>query len=300
MPKQLSTQTKNTQKQTPSFLTNTRQEMFESRPFVVQQQTPEKSQHTDLKASLMQKERYGHHLHSIQSGSAFTSQAVQQKRNAGTINAGVLQLMRGSHNDPDDSDYTEAIPNRRQALRLQIPKKLRKAHFEQGLSPGKTHYTSPFGKKHDVDPNSPGGRLADGKALEMDHKVDSVDIIPEVDKRAKAENLSPGSTDARHQQAHAWPSNFDLVSHDEHVAKGGRHHTGQGTKGQQQEATKLVDEVFKTPIDDNERSKRQAQHASEGHPIYALHPQYVDTPSHPAHRSSGIAPRRSSRKRKRL
>ncbi|MEH1908392.1 MAG: hypothetical protein V7L05_11455 [Nostoc sp.] len=302
MSKLLSAQTKNTHR-TPSFSTNTVQGTFESRPFMMQQQTPEKSILPDLKTSLIQKERYGHHLRNIQSMGAFTSQAVQPKRNGGTINAGVIQLVgldtddEDSEDDDKDSEYIEPKSNRRNALGLKIPEPLRIQHFNQGLSPGKTHYTSPFGNRHDVDPNHPTGRLASGHALEMDHKVDSVDIIPEVDRLATAGNLSPGSTDARHQQAHAWPSNFQLISHAEHVSKGGRHHTGNGTNTQQREARQLVDAVFQQPIDQAERQKRQIKHASQGHPYYSNHPNYVPNASHPAH-PSAIAPRRSTRKKR--
>ncbi|MEH2361638.1 hypothetical protein [Nostoc sp.] len=58
-------QTKNIQKQTSAFSIPPVQGMFESRPFVVQQQTTEKSQLPDLKTSLMQAERYGHHFDRI-------------------------------------------------------------------------------------------------------------------------------------------------------------------------------------------------------------------------------------------
>ncbi|MEH2000891.1 MAG: hypothetical protein V7L00_19455 [Nostoc sp.] len=310
MRKQESPQRKKIQKQTP-IPTTTGQEMFDSRPFVVQQQTPEKSQHTDMNASVMQKERYGHHLERIQSGGAKTSQAVQPKLGAKMINAGVIQLGKSNQSeessdesakddDPKDEDYKEAVKNRRAALKLKIPQKTRREHFERGLSPGRTTYTSPFmgkGTKHKVLPGSPNGREANnGKALEMDHIRDSVDIIPAVDRRAQAEGLSPGSTDARHQQAYAWKENYQLITHAEHVEKGERHTTGQGTKKQEKEAKKLVDEVFKTPLDEKERKSRQMGHAQEGHPYYFSHPNYQANPSHAAHdTTSAIAPRRSSR-----
>ncbi len=71
-----SSQTKNTQKQTLAFSSALSEGMFESRPFVVQQ-TAENSQHPDLKTSLMQAEKYGHHLNQLQPAS-FSAQPEQK------------------------------------------------------------------------------------------------------------------------------------------------------------------------------------------------------------------------------
>ncbi|MHC5778216.1 hypothetical protein [Nostoc sp.] len=76
-------QTKNTQKQTSAFSISPVQGMFESRPFVVQQQTTEKSQQPDLKTSLMQAKRYGHHLGQIQAASVSEPIAAQPKMEIG-------------------------------------------------------------------------------------------------------------------------------------------------------------------------------------------------------------------------
>lgn len=52
--------------------------MFESRPFVVQSKVGEKGEKSGLKASLLQAERYGHHLRQINSASIETSKPLQR------------------------------------------------------------------------------------------------------------------------------------------------------------------------------------------------------------------------------
>lgn len=72
-------QTKNIQKQTSAFSSASTGEMFESRPFVVQQQKGENSQQSDLKTSLMQAEKYGHHLNKMQPAGILVPKALQPK-----------------------------------------------------------------------------------------------------------------------------------------------------------------------------------------------------------------------------
>ncbi len=66
MKSRIRTHKKRTREQTPDFSATPAQPMFQSRPFVVQTQSTQKSQQPDLKTSLMQAKRYGHHLSRIQ------------------------------------------------------------------------------------------------------------------------------------------------------------------------------------------------------------------------------------------
>jgi hypothetical protein len=82
MKSRIRTPKKKTSLETPDFSTAPDREMFPSRPFVVQSQTAEKSQQPDLKTSLLQAERYGHHLSRMHpAGVAAT--AVQPKLGKG-------------------------------------------------------------------------------------------------------------------------------------------------------------------------------------------------------------------------
>ncbi len=76
-------QTKNPQKYSSVFSSTSTGGMFESRPFVVQQQRAQELQQSDLKTSLMRAERYGHHLSSIDSASVSEPIGVQAKMEMG-------------------------------------------------------------------------------------------------------------------------------------------------------------------------------------------------------------------------
>ncbi|NMG10100.1 hypothetical protein DP117_25720 [Brasilonema sp. UFV-L1] len=69
--------------------------MFESRPFVVQQQTAQELQQPDLKTSLMQAEKYGHHLNQLQPASF----SVQPQQKAETQAPIQLAKKRPVNND---------------------------------------------------------------------------------------------------------------------------------------------------------------------------------------------------------
>lgn len=56
--------------------------MFQSRPFVVQSQSDQLSQPNDMKTSLKQAERYGHHVSQMQPIGVSAPKAVQQKKDA--------------------------------------------------------------------------------------------------------------------------------------------------------------------------------------------------------------------------
>src|SRR3712207_3767998 len=79
MAKRLYTQTKDIKREKPDVLTAPAQGMFQSRPFVVQPQTAQKSQQPDLKTSLMRARRYGHHLSRMQPTGVSAAKAVQPK-----------------------------------------------------------------------------------------------------------------------------------------------------------------------------------------------------------------------------
>ncbi|MGH8002764.1 MAG: hypothetical protein ACREPR_25865 [Brasilonema sp.] len=70
---------KNTQKETSAFSNAPSGGMFQSRPFVVQQQTRENSQQPELKTSLMQAKRYGHHFDRMHSTGLSAATALQPK-----------------------------------------------------------------------------------------------------------------------------------------------------------------------------------------------------------------------------
>jgi hypothetical protein len=79
MKSRIRTQKKSTKEQTPDFSTAPAQPMFQSRPFVVQSKTAERSQQPDLKTSLMRAQRYGHHLSRMQPTGFSAPKAVQPK-----------------------------------------------------------------------------------------------------------------------------------------------------------------------------------------------------------------------------
>ncbi|NJK65170.1 MAG: hypothetical protein HC941_00325 [Microcoleus sp. SU_5_3] len=298
MPKRVSSRTRSPSKRTSKFSSVSDGGMFESRPFVVQSKVGEEGEKSGLKTSLMRAENYGHHLSQLKSIDVSDPTTVQPKMGMGQpVSEQNKSIQLKPSGSDSDSEYEERQANERQRLGLRIPDSIRKEHFERGVSPGRTHFTSPLGNVHNVDPNDPKGREVGGKgkALEMDHKVDSVDLIPAVDQEARKRDLSPASTGARQQQAHAWSPNFQLISHQEHVNKGGRHHSGQGTGSQQKAASSLAQEVFNQPIDLTERDKRASLLASQGHTHYSNHLNYQLNASHPSHGSSGAPTRQSNR-----
>lgn len=83
MASRLRTRKQKTSIVTPEYSTPPASSMFQSRPFVVQSQTAEKSQQPDLKTSLMRAKRYGHSLHRIQHAGVCAPKAVQPKLRMG-------------------------------------------------------------------------------------------------------------------------------------------------------------------------------------------------------------------------
>ena len=79
MKSRIRTRKKSTREQTPDFSTAPAQPMFQSRPFVVQTQSVQKSQQPDLKTSLRRAQRYGHHLSRLQPAGIATPTVVQPK-----------------------------------------------------------------------------------------------------------------------------------------------------------------------------------------------------------------------------
>lgn len=70
---------KSTRIETPDVSTTPAQGMFQSRPFVVETHSAEKSQQQpDLKIALMRAQRYGHHLHKMQPAGLEAPTSVQQ------------------------------------------------------------------------------------------------------------------------------------------------------------------------------------------------------------------------------
>ncbi|MEH2423242.1 MAG: hypothetical protein V7K48_20720 [Nostoc sp.] len=66
---------------------------FQPRPFVVQSKK-DNVQQPDLKTSLMQTENYGYHLHNMQTGGDSNTTAVQAKKARESGNAEVIQMVR--------------------------------------------------------------------------------------------------------------------------------------------------------------------------------------------------------------
>lgn len=81
MTRRLHAHKKKTRIETPDF--STAPAMFQPRPFVVQSQTAQKSQQPDIKTSLRQAERYGHHLSRMQPTGVSAATATQPKLRMG-------------------------------------------------------------------------------------------------------------------------------------------------------------------------------------------------------------------------
>ena len=79
MASRLRTRKKITRHQTPDLSTIPAQPMFQSRPFVVQTQSAQKSQQPDLKTSLRRAQRYGHHLSRLQPAGIAAPAVVKPK-----------------------------------------------------------------------------------------------------------------------------------------------------------------------------------------------------------------------------
>ncbi|MEH1900615.1 MAG: hypothetical protein V7L04_04170 [Nostoc sp.] len=75
----IDTQRKDTKKQLTGVANSSAQGMLQSRPFVMQSKNENQIQQHDLKTSLMQAERYGHHLDKIQPAGILADTAVQTK-----------------------------------------------------------------------------------------------------------------------------------------------------------------------------------------------------------------------------
>lgn len=97
------TQPKNTQKQISAFSIAPVQGMFESRPFVVQQQKGENSQQPHLKTSLMQAKKYGHHLSQMDVANQLPSTAIQPNKRNGSSKNEAIQKMSESSSGSDES-----------------------------------------------------------------------------------------------------------------------------------------------------------------------------------------------------
>lgn len=86
MARRLRTRQKKTSIATPDYSTAPQTSgMFQSRPFVVQTQTAQKSQQPDLKTSLMRAQRYGHRLDKMRPVGATDPKAVQPKQRMGHL-----------------------------------------------------------------------------------------------------------------------------------------------------------------------------------------------------------------------
>ncbi len=96
---------KSRREQTPDLSTVPGQGMFQSRPFVVQPQTAQKSQQPDLKTSLRRARRYGHHLSRMQPTGVSAPKAVQPK------------LGNGQQIDSDSSKTPQALQSATLQLR---------------------------------------------------------------------------------------------------------------------------------------------------------------------------------------
>ncbi|MEH1930301.1 hypothetical protein [Nostoc sp.] len=79
MTSQIHAQNQHTKKETQDLSNTPVQGMFKARPFVVQAQKANQVQQPDLKTSLIQAKRYGHHLNQIDSASASNPEALQPK-----------------------------------------------------------------------------------------------------------------------------------------------------------------------------------------------------------------------------
>lgn len=94
MKSRIRTHKKKTKEQTQEFSTAPAQPMFQSRPFVVQSQSTQKSQQQpDLKKKLMLAERYGHHLRHI---------------NRQVVPAATSVMQQMAMGKPEQSDRAEA------------------------------------------------------------------------------------------------------------------------------------------------------------------------------------------------
>ncbi len=99
MTNQAHTHTKNTRKETGNFSTAPASGMFQSRPFVVQQQTEKNSKQQDLRTSLMQAERYGHHLSPYREGDRQQSPQQSSER-ASNRGMGLVQRVSKTTSAP--------------------------------------------------------------------------------------------------------------------------------------------------------------------------------------------------------
>ncbi|MBD2343783.1 hypothetical protein [Anabaena subtropica] len=92
MPSRLYTETKNTRKYPSAFShASSRREIFQSRPFVVQSKQTKLNQ-PNLKTSLMQAEKYGHHLNQTHPTNFVDTTVVQQKKAFGSNNSPIIQM----------------------------------------------------------------------------------------------------------------------------------------------------------------------------------------------------------------
>lgn len=105
MAKRLYTQAKDIKREKPDVSTAPAQGMFQSRPFVVESQTAQKSQQPDLKTSLRRAQRYGHHLSRMQPTGVSAPKAVQPK------------LRNGQQIDSDSSKAPQALQSATAQLR---------------------------------------------------------------------------------------------------------------------------------------------------------------------------------------
>lgn len=83
MKSRIQTQKKRTKEQTPDYSTTPAQPMFQSRSFVAQSQTAQKSDQQDLKTQLKQANKYGHNLSGMHRTGVSAGKPVQQKQGKG-------------------------------------------------------------------------------------------------------------------------------------------------------------------------------------------------------------------------
>ncbi len=103
MKSRIRTQKKRTREQIPDTTAQAKP-MFQSRPFVVQSQSAQKSQPPDLKTSLKQAERYGHHVSQMQLTGVSAREAVQPKKTDASSKAECIQRAKTGGNKDDERE----------------------------------------------------------------------------------------------------------------------------------------------------------------------------------------------------
>ncbi|HIK06904.1 MAG TPA: hypothetical protein IGS40_19800 [Trichormus sp. M33_DOE_039] len=147
--------------------------MFQAHSFAMQPKKSEKSQPPDLKTSLIQAERYGHHLNHIQPVGVSDSQAVQPKTTGGSSNFEVVQMANGKR--PHSGTVSSASKRPRRNI-YSIGQHGYKKNEQKRLSnqystiiSGNTHQSEhPLGfeKVHNLTSHEPRGQGSRARYLE--------------------------------------------------------------------------------------------------------------------------------------